>query len=360
MKLLYHARMWEGSTAVQRFEAFRRQPGITAIAHDVGAAGAPFNLLASVRWKLRWPSDQDRENDRLIQAVETEKPDVVFVDNSSCIARATLRKLREICDPLLVYHSPDDITAWHNLTWPVRLTFPEWDLFFTTKTFNVPELRALGVRVPVLIGNAFDPEMHRPMSREEVGEDYERFDLVFAGVFERDRFRCIRILAEAGHTIAVYGCPARRFSRGWEMTPHERITVGPLALGANYSRVMHHGKIALCFLRKMNRDRITTRSIEIPGMGRAMVAEKTEEHDSHFADGAEYLGFRDETELVDKVRALLADDGLRLKIAESGRARCFASGYTTADRGLEMTAAIKRAAAARLDQRKTTAILAER
>jgi len=110
----------------------------------------------------------------------------------------------------------------------------------------------------------------------------------------------------------------------------------------------------------MNRDRITTRSIEIPAMRRAMVAEKTDEHDCHFADGSEYFGFRDETELLDRVRALLADDGLRLKIAESGRARCFASGYTTADRGLEMTAAINRAAAARLDRRKTTAILAER
>ena len=91
-----------------------------------------------------------------------------------------------------------------------------------------------------------------------------------------------------------------------------------------------------------------------------MVAEKTEEHDSHFADGSEYLGFHDEAELLDSVRALLADEGLRLKIAESGRARCFASGYTTADRGLEMTAAIKRATAARAGQRETTAIIAER
>ena len=94
MKLLYHGRMWKGSTALQKFEAFRRQPGVTAITHDAGTLSGPFNLLASVRWKLRWPSDQDRENDRLIEAVATEKPDVVFVDNSSCIARATLRKLR--------------------------------------------------------------------------------------------------------------------------------------------------------------------------------------------------------------------------------------------------------------------------
>jgi len=34
MKLLYHGRMWKGSTALQKFEAFRRQPGVTAITHD--------------------------------------------------------------------------------------------------------------------------------------------------------------------------------------------------------------------------------------------------------------------------------------------------------------------------------------
>ena len=350
MKLLYHARMWEGSTALQRFEAFSRQPGVTAIAHDVGAMGAPFNLLASVRWKLRWPSDQDRENDRLIEAVAAEKPDVVFVDNSCCIARATLRKLREICDPLLVYHSPDDITAWHNLTWPVRLTFPEWDLFFTTKTFNVPELRASGVRAPVLVGNAFDPELHRPMSREEVGEEYERFDLVFIGTFEEDRFRYVRMLAEAGCTVAVHGNPARRFSRGWNMARHENITVGPPALGGDYSRVMHHGKIALCFLRKMNRDRITTRSIEIPAMGRAMIAEKTEEHDAYFEDGVEYMGFFSDDDIVAKARLLLSDSALRSRIAAAGRNRCRASGYTTADRATQMIAELTRA----MDCRATT------
>ena len=73
MKLLYHGRMWQGGTALQKFEAFRRQPGVTAIAHDAGTLSAPFNLLASVRWKLRWPSDQDRENDRLIEAVASRE-----------------------------------------------------------------------------------------------------------------------------------------------------------------------------------------------------------------------------------------------------------------------------------------------
>ena len=42
MKLLYHGRMWKGSTALQKFEAFRRQPGVTAITHDAGTLSAPF------------------------------------------------------------------------------------------------------------------------------------------------------------------------------------------------------------------------------------------------------------------------------------------------------------------------------
>jgi spore maturation protein CgeB len=106
---------------------------------------------------------------------------------------------------------------------------------------------------------------------------------------------------------------------------------------------MHHGKIALCFLRKMNRDQITTRSIEIPAMGRAMVAERTEEHDAHFVDGVEYMGFSTDDEIVAKAGLLLSDSALRSRIAAAGKNRCWASGYTTADRATQMIAKLTRA-----------------
>ncbi len=347
VKLLYHGHLWNGSTARQRFEAFQRQPNIIAVPLDIGSEYWLPGLVARVRWKLRWPVDQHRENERLIQAVAAERPDVVFVDNNRVVSNATLVQIRKLCNPLLVYYSPDDIVARHNLSWPVRFTFPQWDVFFTTKTINVAELSAMGVRNPVLVGNAFDPLMHRPMSAQEVGADFERFDVVFVGTVEEDRFRSLKLLADAGYSIAIYGNPASRRGRKWTAMTGDRIRIGKAAVGMDYARHMHHGKLAMCFLRKLNRDRITTRSIEIAGMGRPMIAEKTDEHDSHFVDGTEYLGFRNDAEMVEKVRLLMSDDALRSAIAGAGRARCFAANYQTDARGRDMVDTMARSAAGR-------------
>ena len=104
----------------------------------------------------------------------------------------------------LAYYTPDDIVGPHNLSWPLRFSFPEWDVFFTTKTFNIAELAALGVRRPVLIGKAFDPALHRPLTRAEAGEDFERWDLVFVGTYENQRCASINRLARQGMSVVVY------------------------------------------------------------------------------------------------------------------------------------------------------------
>lgn len=342
MKILYHGHLWSGSTARHRFEAFGRLPGVTAIPSDAGAElGRKPSLWSRIRWKLRWPMDVDGVNAKLLRDVQAHRPDVVFVDNSRTMARRTLREIKQICDPLLVFYSPDDIVAPHNLSWPLRWSFPDWDVFFTTKTFNVEELRTRGVRNPVLVGNAFDPQMHRPMTPEEVGEDFERYDLVFVGTVEQDRMASILKLAEAGFTVAVFGNPASRRGAAWQGLKHPKILSGPHVSGLDYTRMLHRGKVALCFLRKMNRDQITTRSIECPAMARPMLAEKTAEHDSHFIDGEEYIGFSNDAEMIEKVRRLLADPKFRARVARQGFARSISSGYSTDSRAAQMMSAIK-------------------
>jgi spore maturation protein CgeB len=295
------------------------------------------SLLARVRWKLRWPMDANNENQRLISAADKERPDVIFVDNSRLITRKTLREVRRLCNPILVYYSPDDLVARHNLSWPVRFTFAEWDVVLTTKTFNVPELKQRGVRDPILVGNAFDPNLHRPMNREEVGSEYEQFDLVFMGTFEKERRKSLNHLAEAGFRIVVYSGNLNEWN---PRTMNRSIVMRPAKYGLRYCEGMHHGKIALCFLRKINRDRITTRSIECAAMGRPMLAEKTEEHDAHLIDGLEYLSFLDDAELIEKARYLCSHDANRRSVGARARIRCLESGYSTDDRAQDMIRAI--------------------
>ena len=338
MKLLYHGPLQPGSTALQRMEAFAAVPGVEVVpVHTNVSFGMKLGLYRRVRWRLRVPVDDRDENGMLERAVATERPDVVFIDSSRVIRRSTLRRLRVLGAKVLAYYSPDDVIAPHNLSWPLRLTFPEWDVLFTTKAFNIPELAACGVRRPYLIGKAFDPKLHRPMTREEVGEDFERYDLVFIGTYEAQRCASINALAAAGFGVAVFGGL-------WQRTHLDsRVDLHCEQYGDEYVRKMHAGRIALGFLRKLNRDQITQRTMEITAMARPMLAEKTEELDKHFHDGQEYVGFGNDDELAGFARGILAKSDWRLSIGRAARQRCLTSGYSSSSRAKEMLEAISSA-----------------
>ncbi len=91
-----------------------------------------------MRWKLRWPVDVSSKNQRLLDAAARNRSDPVIIEKSRVIRRSTLRKLRELGVAALAYYTPDDIFGPHNLSWPLRLTFPKWDVFFTRKTLTFP------------------------------------------------------------------------------------------------------------------------------------------------------------------------------------------------------------------------------
>ncbi|MGJ0507153.1 MAG: glycosyltransferase family protein [Methylocystis sp.] len=334
MKLLYFGPLYPGSTTAQRLEAFAALPGVEAVGCDTCARPTKKNgLYHRVRWRMRWPIDSLGENRSLVEAVAAERPDIVFVDSCRVLTRRTLNELRRSGAGSLVFYSPDDIMGAHNLSWQLRSSFPDWDVFFTTKTFNIAELAGAKVRLPYAIGKSYDPKLHRPLSRQEVGPEFERFDCVFVGAYEAERCTSINRLAEAGHSVVVYGGVVA----GWSGSKlHPSVTLRDLAFNEEYTRALHHGKIALCFLRKLNRDRITQRTMEITACARPMVGEKTDEHDQHFKDGLEYLGFTDDKDLLNKTAALIADPKTRSALGAAGRERCLVSAYSSLDRAKEM------------------------
>jgi len=45
-----------------------------------------------------------------------------------------------------------------------RRALPLFDAYFTTKSFGVAELTAMGCRRAIFVGNAFDAETHKPVT----------------------------------------------------------------------------------------------------------------------------------------------------------------------------------------------------
>ena len=333
MKILYHGPFWRGSTSVQRVDAFARQPGVEVEPSDTGhRLTDKWTLVQRIRWKIRFPADVSNENGSLIARAEAHRPDIVFVDNSRVISRATIARLRH-GGAKLVYYTPDNVIAPYAWHYPLLRSFPEWDCFFTTKSFNVESLRRTGVRRPLLVGKAYDPNLHFPMTREEVGVEYEKFDLVFIGTFEAERCRAINRLARSNMSVVVYSGNHNRWRRAG-LAPS--VTLRPDLYADEYRRAWHHGKLALGFLRKISRDQITHMTMEIAAMGRPMLAERTAEHDAHFRHGIEYVGFVSEKDLVEQAKSWLQRDAERIALGAAARRRCETSRYSTMDRAAWM------------------------
>ena len=131
-------------------------------------------------------------------------------------------------------------------------------------------------------------------------------------------------MAENGIKVVVWG-------NGWgawvNKNPNLIIKNQPL-YSDDYAKAINAAKVNLCFLRKINRDEVTSRSVEIPACGGFMLAEKTKRHLEFFQEGKEAVFFDSEEELHQKVKKYLADDGTRLVIAKAGRERCIKSGYS--------------------------------
>jgi spore maturation protein CgeB len=197
-----------------------------------------------------------------------------------------------------------------------------YDAFLTTKSYNVPELRAAGCQRIIFLPNAFDPDTHRPMAGEHRTQQFSA-PVSFVGTFEPARAASLRKLAEAGIPIRIWGS----FWKRWGRPPEGVIVEGRDVIGKDYARVISESDINLCFLRKLNRDLQTTRSVEIPAVGGFMLAERTDEHRELFEEGIEAEFFGSDEELIDKCRYYLAHPDLRTRIAKAGRVRCVNSGY---------------------------------
>lgn len=340
LRVLYVGQLDEGGTCLQRMEAMRRLGvAVTPIhTHPPAVRAAEARLGRRVRRKLVGPADLGRANAQVLERIADGAFDVVWIDKGVTIDPATLRAVREAQPRAVVAgYSPDDMMNPANQSRRFRAGLPLYDVYFTTKSYGVAELRALGCPRVEFIGNAFDPDTHRPLPVTD--EDRRRLGgpVGFVGQREAPRERSLRFLAERGVGVRVWGHTWERCRR---VPAGLKLENRPL-WGDDYARAIAAFDINLCFLRKCNRDVQTTRSIEIPAAGGFMLAERTDEHRALFEEGREAEFFGGDDELLDKTRYYLAHDEARRRIAAAGRQRCLRSGYSNLDRMRSMLGVVE-------------------
>ena len=336
MRVLYVGPLWSGGTCLQRMCAMQD------LGHEVLLVNTETKEVQDnqkrffyrARKKLLGPIDLVDANQRIIELAKKNSVDVLWLDKALTIRLETLRIVRQISPKTIIAgYSPDDMAAKHNHSRAFLKGLSLYDLFFTTKSYGVKELEALGVPHSIFIGNAYDPNTHRPM-KVSAEERKQYGGLVgFIGDYEIERAQSMFFLAQNGIPIRIWG---PNWDRKCKLSYSNMKIEGRPLWGDDYAKAVCSFDINLVFLRKINRDLQTQRSIEIPACGGFMLAERTNEHLKLFEEGKEAEFFSSNKELLKKIKYYLSHEDERKQTAQAGRERCIRSGYSNQERIKEM------------------------
>lgn len=314
------------------FQRYRTLKGmgheVTAFSHTkVSLPGRidPPSFVYKVFWKLKIPLDDMHVNAKVCDAIRHSLFDIIWIEKGNMIWPWTLRRIKK-CAPAvkLVSCSEDDMYASHGHSLWYRLGLHHYDLVFTTKLYNLAELKLFGAKKTELFLDSYDEKTHRPIQLTK--KDAERFscDVSAIGAFEKERAESLLYLAEHGIPVVVWG----NGWGGWANAHPNLIVKNEFLFGEDYSKAICATKINLNFLRKVNRDEVTSRSVEIPACGGFMLGERSQRHLEFFEEGKEAEYFSSNEELLRKVKHYLERNGERADIAHAGRDRCVKSGYS--------------------------------
>jgi hypothetical protein len=309
-----------------RLEALRR------LGHTVHSLPRPEfardtipRFLGKVSRRLGFPPDNGL-NQAILESLAREQSDVLWCDRPLDIKPRTLEAARKLQPSIkVIAYSLDDMAQPHNQSAYYLRSIPLYDLHVTTKSYNIDELKKLGAKRVLFVNNAFCPKVHFP--QEVTSREMRHYggEVGFIGGHEQERAQWLIALARAGVPVRVWGA-------GW---PRQTCTASPNLWiknqnlwGSAYRLALNCFDINLGFLRKINRDLQTTRSVEIPACGGFMLAERTAEHSGLFREGVEADYFSTPEELIEKVQYYRKHESLRRTIALNGLRRANAVPYT--------------------------------
>ncbi|WP_218948874.1 glycosyltransferase [Acinetobacter sp. YH16039] len=282
--------------------------------------------LFNLGWVQFYYSGTDIFNENIILKAKDIYPDIIWIDKGIGIKKETLIRLKKDHPKIIIIgYSPDEMTKRHNQSREFLESLPYYDAYITTKSYAVENLKRLGAKQVYFVNNAYEEKFHYPRELNNNDRENLKADVGFIGMWEKNRAESIIYLAKKGLKVRVWG------GGRWLLYQNkiENLIIEDKALfSEEYSKALSAIKINLCFLRKMNNDLQTTRTMEIPACGGFMLAERTQEHEQLFVDEKEAVFFSTNQELYEKCMFYLSNENIRTSIAQAGYQKCLSAGYS--------------------------------
>ncbi|MCO5397494.1 CgeB family protein [Ralstonia soli] len=326
-RILYLGATQQGGTALCRGQALRRLGHAVTIADPF----RPMDRQLGHRWlnalhyhtgyrALQWAM-QDWVAHLCATVTDQDAPEIVWVDSGELIGFECLELLRSTGATTVLYNHDDPTGPRDGQRFgTLRDAVSAYDICVVVRDENIEELQALGAPQILRVDRSYDEVMHAPFDDPAAIPPSLRSEVAFIGTWmrneQRDRF--IVDLAARGVPVSVWG-------GRWELSPlwpalRPYYRGGALS-GREYVAAIQGSKLCIGLLSSGNRDRHTTRTMEIPYAGGLLCAQRTTEHLAMFNEGREAVFWDDVDECALWCRALLNDAPRRESIRLAGMRR---------------------------------------
>jgi hypothetical protein len=299
--------------------------GIAAeFADSSRAAGGP--VLSRLSWRLlgHRPGRLNAFSAEVVEICASARPEVLLTTGISPVSADALEKIGSMRIRRVNLLTDDPFNPAHRAPWFLE-ALRNYDEVLSTRKANLVDLRLLGCDAGYL-PFGYAPHLHfDPRISEERRRELES-DVIFAGGADADRIPYIDALARAGLKIGLYG-------GYWDRYPETRQLGNGLKPPTFVREAIAAAKVALCLVRRANRDGTCMRTFELAAIGAAMLVEKTDEHLELFGpDGRTVVYFETIPEMVERARALVADPAGRARLKQAAHRLIVEGGHAYRDR----------------------------
>lgn len=319
--LVFPGQFWAGGAERALADGFRglgwSVQEIDSRDHMVNSGGQLALKLAD---RLFRSAALKRYQETILETCESLRPEVLLTVKGAGLSRELLDRIRDLSVRTVMYYPDRDFV--HPDVWVD--SFPGYDLFVTTKTFQIEYLeRLLGKNRVAHVHHGYVDRVHRPLFPSVNEQDY-RCDVLYAG--NHTAYKAAWLGAGLG---AIADVSAEIVGNRWrraampELPARGRILgerVGPLYAaaiqGARISIAIHSGPDAAGW-----EDRVSGRTFEIPACAGFMLHIDNDEVRDLFTPGEEIDVFASPEELADKIRFYLPRPDLRARMIARAYAR---------------------------------------
>lgn len=291
----------------------------------VEAADSDSVLRRKFNWWVRGrrPARLTAFSSAVVEQCRQFQPRWILTTGIAPLDQGALRVLGKLGIKRLNFLTDDPWNPVHRAPWFLA-ALSHYDCVFSPRQANLEELGRAGCSQVHYLPFAYAPHMHYP--EPDAGGEHAGADVVFAGGGDADRAPYVGALRDAGFRVALFGAY-------WDRYPQTRGLSQGLLPPDRLRHVVSSSKLALCLVRRANRDGHVMRTFEVPAMGVCMLTEDTAEHRALFGpDGEAVRYFRTGQEMVEQARWLLAHEDERHRLAAAGYRLITQGGHRYADR----------------------------